>query len=196
MSLRFLGWLLIVPINILIIVLVIRMFLSWFSLPYNKHLEMLYKFTDPFLDRWRKIFPLRIGFLDLSAMVLVIVLVLCGNVINDILIEQLPLNFVYIIMFILNIIKAVLDIIFFGMAVSVVVLMIFNLVAQHTFNPVVSLLRSFIDPIIFKIRRIVRINNKYADIIYLGIVLLAIILLSVVVGYFYVIAKDSLYRLN
>jgi len=48
----------------------IRIILSWFSNAVDsKPVELLSRVTDPYLDWWRRLLNLRLGFLDLSPLV-------------------------------------------------------------------------------------------------------------------------------
>jgi YggT family protein len=47
----------------------IRIILTWFNRSYGKPVELLTRVTDPYLDWWRRVSGLRIGFLDLSPIV-------------------------------------------------------------------------------------------------------------------------------
>jgi YggT family protein len=61
---------LIVLINIYQIVVIIRIILSWVNPdPYNPLVRFICSITDPFLDFFRRILPIRIGFMDLSPLI-------------------------------------------------------------------------------------------------------------------------------
>lgn len=52
------------------LLILIRMILTWFSgAYYGKPAELLARITDPYLDWWRHILPLRVGYLDLSPII-------------------------------------------------------------------------------------------------------------------------------
>jgi len=51
-------------------ILVIRIIISWINPdPYNPVIRFLYSITDPVLDLFRRLLPIRIGMFDLSPLV-------------------------------------------------------------------------------------------------------------------------------
>ncbi len=74
-----LGLLIYYAVNIYIILVVIRVLLSWVSPnPYTPVMRFLIKITDPLLVRARQIMPLTLGGLDFSPILAIIVLQLGG----------------------------------------------------------------------------------------------------------------------
>lgn len=52
-------------------ILVIRVVISWINPdPYNPVIRFLYSITDPLLDLFRRLLPIRIGMIDLSPLIL------------------------------------------------------------------------------------------------------------------------------
>jgi YggT family protein len=75
-----------------VVLIFIRILLSWFRLPYyrwlNAFLEFVTEVTDPYLNLWRRFLPLvRIGpgALDLSPMVGSIVLIFVAGIVANII---------------------------------------------------------------------------------------------------------------
>ncbi|MFL5840163.1 MAG: YggT family protein [Thermoleophilaceae bacterium] len=75
-----------------VVLIFIRILLSWFRLPYyrwlNAFLEFLTEVTDPYLNLWRRFLPLvRLGpgALDLSPMVGSIVLIFVAGIVANII---------------------------------------------------------------------------------------------------------------
>jgi YggT family protein len=73
-----------------VVLIFIRILLSWFQLPYyrwlNRFLEFIAEVTDPYLNLWRRFLPLvRIGrgALDLSPMIGSIVLLLVASIVAN-----------------------------------------------------------------------------------------------------------------
>ena len=63
-------------ITLLIYLFVIRALLSWFNPdPYNPIVRFLYSCTEPILSKIRRIIPTRIGMLDLSVIIVILVLI-------------------------------------------------------------------------------------------------------------------------
>jgi YggT family protein len=60
--------------NIIYILLVIRIILSWFQVsPYNELVQILFKITEPILAPFRRL-PLQIGAIDFSPVIAFIIL--------------------------------------------------------------------------------------------------------------------------
>jgi YggT family protein len=75
-----------------VVLIFIRILLSWFRLPYyrwlNAFLEFVTEITDPYLNMWRRVLPLvRMGpgALDLSPMVGSIVLIFVAGIVANII---------------------------------------------------------------------------------------------------------------
>jgi YggT family protein len=75
-----------------VVLIFIRILLSWFRLPYyrwlNAFLEFVTEVTDPYLNLWRRFLPLvRIGpgALDLSPMVGSVVLIFVAGIVANII---------------------------------------------------------------------------------------------------------------
>jgi YggT family protein len=67
---------------ILIIAIVIRSLMSWFPMSRNNPFaRVVYQVTEPLLEPVRRVMP-RTGIIDLSAMVVIIVLVVMINVVE------------------------------------------------------------------------------------------------------------------
>ena len=75
-------------ITVYIVIIIIRILLSWFRLPYNVYLNAFLEFvtslTDPYLNLFRRFIPLvRIGpgALDISPIVAILALSILGSVV-------------------------------------------------------------------------------------------------------------------
>jgi YggT family protein len=75
-----------------VVLIFIRILLSWFRLPYyrwlNAFLEFVTEVTDPYLNLWRRFLPLvRLGpgAIDLSPMVGTIVLLLVAGIVSGLI---------------------------------------------------------------------------------------------------------------
>jgi YggT family protein len=70
-------------ISLYSMLLVIRIFLSWFgSAVYGKAFDMLRQITDPYLDVFRRFPFLRAGFFDFSPIAAIAILSVAGNIID------------------------------------------------------------------------------------------------------------------
>lgn len=64
-----------VLLTLLIILIIARALVSWVSPdPYNPIVRFLYRTTEPILGRLRRTLPLRVGFVDLSPLVALLIL--------------------------------------------------------------------------------------------------------------------------
>ena len=63
------GSVLLFLLQVVNLALIIRVFLSWITLPPNRFSYYLNRWTDPIVNFFRKYFPLRVGILDLSIMI-------------------------------------------------------------------------------------------------------------------------------
>jgi len=164
-------------VSIYIILIFIRIIISWFvSDVESKPLDFLRHITDPYIDWWRNKLYLRLGFLDLSPLVGVVVLsilrvilykisqserVTIGNILGLILISLWS-----IASFIL------------GFCVIVLVLRIFAyLTNRDIYTPFWKVIESITQPLLYETNRLIfgnRIENFLKGIIISTLILLAI----------------------
>jgi YggT family protein len=79
-------------ITVYVVLIFIRILMSWFRLPYSRWLNMFLEFvsetTDPYLNMWRRVLPmvrLGPGAIDLSPMVGTIVLLLVAGIVSGLI---------------------------------------------------------------------------------------------------------------
>lgn len=71
--------------NMLYIILVVRIIMSWVDAdPYNQLVQAVYRITDPMLEPFRRL-PLQLGGIDFSPILLFLLLSVANNVITGIL---------------------------------------------------------------------------------------------------------------
>lgn len=71
--------------NMLYIILVVRIIMSWVDAdPYNQLVQAVYRITDPMLEPFRRL-PLQLGGIDFSPILLFLLLSAANNVITGIL---------------------------------------------------------------------------------------------------------------
>lgn len=176
---EFLANIFLAVIRIYIMLIVVRIFLSWLNLPYNKWIIYLEKITDPVLNYFKRIFPIKIGFLDLSPLVPLLILGLADNIITDLMLNNVNFGVAYTIGIVLYIIKFAFNVFLSFFGFSVVLLFLFSFIMPHSYNPIITMLRSFLDPILSKLRRVIRIHSFYSDRIYLAILFILVVIISV-----------------
>jgi len=191
-SLYLVGRILLVITNLLILLLTIRIILSWFSLPYNKFSEYLRIVTDPILNLSRKIFPLTIGAIDLSIIFPLIVLAVAARIVDDTMISSVGhINIFYLFALMVSMIEMIFNFIIFIFIIFIVILIILEIVAPNSYNPMVYTLKSIINPFISFLDRIFNINyqSKKKTIIYYIIIGVFFILLGILlkIGFGFII---------
>ncbi len=177
--LTLLGKILLIVINLTMLLLTVRIILSWFSLPYNRFTNILNIITDPIFNLSRRVFPLRFGVLDLSIIFPLIILAIAARIVNDTMISSIGyINIFYLLGLIVSIIEMAATFILGIFMFFVVILIIVNIVAADIYNPFIAALKSSIDPVIDFLDRIFKIsyqNSKRLLIYYIIIIVLCII---------------------
>lgn len=174
------GKILVGLINVFLFVLTIRIILSWLVLPPSRPIFYLYKITDPVLDFAKKYFPLRIGILDLSIIFPFLFLTLLSKIILEIMVMGRPFTLFYMIGLLLFCLDSIIGVVIFALILFCVVVIIVSFISPYSYNPIVTAVKSIISPILIRFRRILRINHKHADTIYLIIM----IVILAVAGFF------------
>jgi len=181
-SLYLVGRILLVIINLFILLLTLRIILSWFSLPYNKFLEYLNIITDPILNLSRKIFPLTIGVIDLSIIFPLIILAVASRIIDDAMVRNVGnINIFYLLSLIVYMIEMIFNFVIFIFLIFIVILIILEIVAPDSYNPIVYTLKAMINPLLSYLDRIFNISyqNKKRTLIYYIIIGVFLILLGI-----------------
>jgi len=176
------GQFLISILKIYFIILIVRVVFSWLVLPPSRFTYYLNLVTDPVLNLSRKIFPLRIGIIDLSIFFPFIALTLLQSLINDLMINGEPFNAFYVIKFLLLSIGMILNSVFTILIIFCIILIVINLLKIYSYNPMITAIKSAIDYFTMIVRRLIRINSVHSEIIYLTIVLFSFILLWILIG--------------
>lgn len=181
---QFFGQILLIIINVYLLLLTIRVLLSWFTLPPYSWVNWIRSATDPVVNFFRKNFPIRIGFLDLSILIPFFLFGLLSKIISDFTLAGRVLSFFYFIEIILYILYFIFSFMIFGLFIATILLLIVNLISPQTYNPVITMLRSIIDPIVFKIRRVIPLKSRNADVIYLVITALIVAIIGGIGSWF------------
>lgn len=70
-------------------ILIISIFLSWLNPdPYNPIVRFIYSLTEPVLYRIRQVIRLRLGMLDFTPIILFILIQICQNLLNYLLVSM------------------------------------------------------------------------------------------------------------
>lgn len=179
----FLGQLLSGFIRIYMLLLTLRIFLSWFRLPDNSFTRILGVFTDPILNTFRRVCPLKIGFFDLSPMIPLLLFSLADSVVTTLLINGRSFSLGYIVEIVLYIVQFFVNIVSFIIAFSTIILLIVDIFMPYNIMPIVTMVKSFLSPITRWLQRHFWINSPYSMRIYYIIILVATAIISTLAGW-------------
>lgn len=179
----FLGQLLSGFIRIYMLLLTLRIFLSWFRLPDNSFTRILGVFTDPILNTFRRVCPLKIGFFDLSPMIPLLLFSLADSVVTTLLINGRSFSLGYIVEIVLYIVQFFVNIVSFIIAFSTIILLIVDIFMPYNIMPIVTMVKSFLSPITRWLQRHFWINSPYSMRIYYIIILAATAIISTLAGW-------------
>jgi YggT family protein len=164
-------------VSIYSILILIRIIISWFGHSVSgKPVEILCSITDPYLNWWRQNLNLRIGFLDFSAVVGIVVLSLLQNILYTISrTGGITIGIVLAILIhgIWNIISFIL-----GFFIIILVLrLIAYLTNRNIYSPFWNIINSVSQPILYKLNRVF-FGNKIGN--YLKGIILSILTLVII----------------
>lgn len=179
----FLGQLLSAFIRIYMLLLTLRIFLSWFRLPDNSFTDILGRLTDPILNTFKRICPLQIGFFDLSPLIPLLLFSLCDSMVTTLLINGRSFSLGYIVEIILYIVQFFINIFSFIIALSAIILLIVDIFMPHSFMPIVTMMKSFLSPVIRWLQRHIWVNHRHSMRIYYIIILVATAIFSTLAGW-------------
>jgi YggT family protein len=164
-------------VSIYILLIFIRIIISWFSRDfYSKPVELLCRITDPYIDWWRKILNLRLGFIDLSPIVGIAVLSVLRSILYTITYYN-KITFGSVLGIILMSAWSIASFIL-GFCVIVLVLRLFAyLTNRDIYTPFWKIVESISQPLLYKANRII-FGNKIGS--YLKGILITILILTVI----------------
>ena len=152
---RFVMGLLASLLGLYSILIIIRIMLTWFGhTQYSKPVQILARFTDPYLDWWRQRVGLRVGFLDLSPLVAMVALsvaqTLCSSIARQ---GRISLS-VILVVCLSALWSAVSFLLGFCVIVLVLRLLAF-LVNGNMYSPFWQVIDSISRPLLYRINRII-----------------------------------------
>ena len=164
-------------VSIYIILIFIRIIITWFSRDYySKPVELLCRITDPYIDWWRKVLNLRLGFLDLSPIVGIAALSVLRSILYTITYyKKITVGSVLGIILISawSIVSFIL-----GFCVIVLVLRLFAFFTNRDiYTPFWKIIESISQPLLYKTNRII-FGNKIGS--YLKGILITILILTAI----------------
>ena len=162
-------------IAIYMLIIVIRIAMSWFSAQHHND-GVLAKLCDPYLNIFKKIPFLKIGYLDFSPIAALAVLVIAGNILGEIGKAGRITFGVALAICIKAIWSATASLLFFLFIIIFIRLLIL-LVKPNAYSPILKSLDSFITPLSAKVSSIFTKNTNYAA----NLILLCI---TIIIAYF------------
>ncbi|MDR0302752.1 MAG: YggT family protein [Treponema sp.] len=162
------------------ILIFVRIIISWFGRAGDsKPVELLGRITDPYIDWWRKILNLRLGFLDLSPLVAIAALSVVRTILYIVsTYERISIGTVLavILLSVWSIVSFIL-----GFCIIVLVLRIFAyLTNRDIYTPFWKVVESISQPLLYKTNRLI-FGNKIEN--YLkGIIVSTLIMTAIWIG--------------
>jgi uncharacterized protein YggT (Ycf19 family) len=167
-----------------IILLTLRVILSWISLPPSTITLWLCKLTDPVLDFFRKKFPIRFGIFDLSIIIPITILLVLYKLNNDFLMPtsyefKVLLNAWYLIGLILFITDLVLGFILTLYILITILILFFKLFSSDSYNQVILSFYNLLNPMLNFIKRTLKFKFKGSETVSLIILLVILIIINI-----------------
>jgi uncharacterized protein YggT (Ycf19 family) len=139
-----------------LLLLSLRIFLSWINLPPSRWLYWVYWLTDPVIIYFKRKFPIRIAFFDLSIMIPIIILMIVGKIIDDLIIQDVPVTIYYFLALIVMIISWVYSFLSFVILIFAVILLFMETNTGYAYHPMLNSIRKLLYPIINILKKYIR----------------------------------------
>jgi len=167
-------------IGLYLIIILVRIVLSWFSMSAaDKPVEFIKKLTDPYLDLWRRITPIRLGNLDFSVVIAVVVLSFLQSVFRMLSVTG-AVTLGNILSIIIISLWSVVSFIAGFFLIIIILRIIAYLSSRDIHSPFWGTIDSISKPILYRFNRIFY-GNKNGN--YLkGMILTCLILLAIIIG--------------
>jgi YggT family protein len=164
-------------VSIYILLIFIRIIISWFSRDfYSRPVELLCRITDPYIDWWRRKLNLRLGFMDLSPIVGIAALSVLRSILNSISnYERIGIGIILgiLLMAFWSVISFII-----GFCIIVLVLRLFAfLTNRDIYTPFWKIVESISQPLLYKTNRLI-FGNKIGS--YLKGILITILLMTAI----------------
>jgi len=173
-------------IGFYILLLTVRVLISWINLPPNSFTMWICKTTDPVLDFFRKKFPIRFGVFDLSIIVPITILLVLGKVVSDFMITELYeprmiINAWYLIGLLLFVADIIIGFVISIYIIVILIILIFTLFGQSGgYNQTLSYFYAVINPMIKYTGKFVKLKSPHqSEILSLALLLLFFIILNI-----------------
>jgi len=174
------GSFLLFILQVVNLALIIRVFLSWITLPPNRFTYYLNQITDPIVNFFRKYFPLRVGILDLSILVPFFIIWLLNRLVSDIfLFSKLTRPVFWLIDFTLFLIAGALNVVFSVVFILLLIYLVMTLLSRATYSPLFYSIRSVMSGILVRMEKLFKMPDTTKSEI---ICILIIIVCTMIVG--------------
>ncbi len=173
------GHLLLFIINVYTVLLFLRVLFSWIILPPNKFTYFINAATNPVINFFKKICPIRIGVLDLSILVPFFILSLINKLVVDLFIFDGAMRPVfYLVRLVFFIVQGIVSVVCSVAFVLVLIYMLLLIFAKRQYSPLFFSIRSALDPVLIKMQNVLHLHGPKSDIICLVIIMVCILLVS------------------
>jgi uncharacterized protein YggT (Ycf19 family) len=174
----FISKLIIYAINAYLIIITIRIFISWFNLPPGPFVRFISNLTDPVLSYFRKNFPIRLAIFDLSIFIPIIILSITAKVISELIINGVPFSAYYLLSLIVIIIYWIYGFIAFALFITAVIFLFVESKQDYAYNPFINSIRKIFYPVMYFLQKYIKLRSRHAARIYILIIIALIIILG------------------
>ena len=145
------------------ILLILRVILSWINISPNVITIWLCKLTDPVLDYFRRKFPIKFGVFDISIIIPITILLILSKLNNDFMMPdsydfKVIINPWYLISLILYIADLVLSFILILYIFIAILVIVFRLVSHDSSNPIINSFYNLLSPALSFFKRILKLG--------------------------------------
>jgi YggT family protein len=164
-------------LSIFSLLIVIRIIMSWFGgLVSGRLVEILARITDPYLNWWSRHLPLRIGFVDFSAIIAIVFLSFLQNVLFSILYAG-KVSLGLILAIIISSVWGILSFIIGFCIIILILRLIAYLINSNMYGMFWRLVDSISQPLLYRLNRMIfgnRITTYFKSIVIPVLVLIAV----------------------
>lgn len=179
-SMNIIGTFLLFVLQIVNLALMIRVFLSWITLPPNRFTYYLNQVTDPIVNFSRKYFPLRVGILDLSILVPFFIIWLLNRLVSDIfLFNKLTRPVFWLIDFVIFIISGALNVVFSVVFILLLIYLVMTLLARASYSPLFYSIRSVMSSVLVRMEKLFKMpDTTRSEVICIIVIIICAVIVS------------------
>ena len=156
------------------LIIIIRLVMSWFSSQQHNEKGVLAKLCDPYLNLFKKIPFFTIGYIDFSPIIALAVLVITANILNQFGMAG-TISFGMVLAVVIRAIWSALSSLMFFIFIIALIRFIIALVKPNAYSPILVSLDSLLNPVTAKVSSLFSKNNNYtANLMLFCIVLIVV----------------------